>query len=185
MTKSKIIKPEFSSKPRKVLSGKWNENNFWELHLSYLLPPYELCSAVFCVAKYMDKFMLTKTRRDWEMLGGHIEKNETIEQTLFREALEEGGFKIDRYKLFGYRKITSKKPTIDESRGIQYPFPISYMPHYVAISDSEPQKCFGEECFDNKLFELDEIRRLNIENYSIIEASLNFFGELEEVKKFG
>lgn len=41
----------------------------------------------------------------WNPLGGHIEKNETWEEALIREALEEGGVDIADNLIFGYIKI--------------------------------------------------------------------------------
>lgn len=104
-----MTKKQFASE-NKIMSGKSNdENTSWEFHISQDMPPRELCSAVFCVAMYQDKIVLTRNHRGWEFLGGHIEKGETVEGALRREAMEEGGFKIDRCELFGHRKFGQEK----------------------------------------------------------------------------
>lgn len=43
-----------------------------------------------------------------EPLGGHIEQDETVEDALKREALEEGGMKLEKWKYFGYYKVEQK-----------------------------------------------------------------------------
>lgn len=171
-----IIKPSIE---KKILSGSWNENVSWEFYLSENMPPAELCPAACCIAKYKDKIVLTRNHRGWEILGGHLEKGETVEEAFRREALEEGGFTVDRYKLFGYRKITTKKK-VKNDRNFEYPFPISYNPHFIAISESEPCECSAEECFERGLFTIDQIEKLSIISYPLIEASLPFFKGLDQ-----
>src|SRR5680860_283144 len=171
-----IVKP-FRSE-NMIMSGSFNENTSWEIHLSKEMPPRHLCSAVFCIAMYQDRIILTRNHRVWEFLGGHIEKGETVEDALHREAMEEGGFTIDKCHLFGHRKFTAKE-NIKGERGIYYPFPISYNPHYVAISESEPGECNAEECFERKAFTITEIEKLDIKGLPLLQASLPFFKDLE------
>jgi len=88
--------------PRKIASGSWSDDIAWEFYIADETPPRELCTAVFCVAIHNDDtIVLTKTRRGWELLGGHLEGDETIEQGLFRESHEEGGYTPEVYKLCG------------------------------------------------------------------------------------
>lgn len=163
---------------KRILTGDWSDNVSWEFYLSENMPPEELCPATCCVAMYKGKIVLTRNHRGWEILGGHIEKGETIEEAFKREALEEGGFSVDRYKLFGYRKIFTKKK-IKNERNIDYPFPISYNPHFIAISESEPCEHSAEECFERGIFTIDQIEKLSIATYPLIKASLPFFEGLK------
>lgn len=102
----------FSSKHTKILEGEWGDTP-WEFYLSPKSPPRELCTAVACLAiqASSDSIVLTRNRRGWEMLGGHIEEGESIEDAVIREAKEEGGFSPDSCTQFGYRKVTPKEPT--------------------------------------------------------------------------
>lgn len=44
-----------------------------------------------------------------EPLGGHLELGESVEDALKREALEEGGMELDKWKYFGYYEIELKE----------------------------------------------------------------------------
>lgn len=159
--------------PQKISSGTWDENVSWEFYLANELPPEELCTAVFCLALHNDNVVLTQTKRGWEMLGGHIEPGETIEQALFREAHEEGGYTPEDYELFGYRKIISKQPVI--ARGREYPFPTSYIPHFIATSSIPLEAIHGDEgeVLDRGVFMPEEMRGLGAREFFIIEAGLS------------
>lgn len=169
-------KSDYLYEPRKLSSGTWDENVSWEFFVSSHLPESELCTATFCLALQGDhNIVLTKTKRGWEMPGGHMEPGEALEQALFREAHEEGGYTPQQYKLFGYRKITSKKP-IPARAGREYPFPVSYIPHFIAKSDLALEDVHGEEdeVLDSGAFDLSELHNLNINEIAIIEAGLLF-----------
>lgn len=166
------LKP--SNKGEKILSGKWDDNTSWEFYVSKKMPPKDLCTAVFCIASYKGKIILTRNHRGWEILGGHIEKGETVKEALRREAWEEGGVVVDKCKLIGFRKIISKKK-VESGRDFEYPFPVSYIPHFIVLSQSEPKECTAEECFERGLFTIEEIKKMNLKDYPMIEASLPFF----------
>lgn len=159
-----------------IASGSWSGEVAWEFYLSNQLPPRELCTAVFCLAIHGDSsVVLTRTLRGWEMLGGHVESGESIEDALFREAHEEGGFTPERYDMFGYRKIISTKPIISRD-GTAYPYPISYIPHYIARSNLPLEETHGDpnEVFDRAIFSLSELSDLAIKDIQILEAGLRF-----------
>lgn len=159
--------------PQRIFSGTWDENVSWEFYLANELPPEELCTAVFCLALHNNSIILTQTKRGWEMLGGHREPGETIEQALFREAHEEGGYTPEGYELFGYRKIISKQPVI--ARGRAYPFPVSYIPHFIATSNIPLEDIHGDEgeVLDRGVFTGLDIKTLNIKDILIVEAGLS------------
>ncbi len=165
---------DYIYKPRRLSSGAWSENITWEFYISSHLPDPKLCTAAFCLALQGDnRVVLTKTKRGWEMPGGHMESGETLEQTLFRETHEEGGYTPQQYRLFGYRKVISKKP-IPARDGKEYPFPTSYIPHFIAKSNFPLAGVHGDEdeVLDRRAFELSELCGLDVREAAIIESGL-------------
>lgn len=165
---------------QKYLEGTWNKNVSWEFYLSDYLPERKLCSAVFALLKYKGGIVLTKTHRGWEMPGGHIENNEGIEEALQRELLEETGAYSNRFKLIGYRKIIAKKPESHNTKMIHYPFPISYIPYYIAVTDIDLVKPTGDvnEVIEARKFSLDELQKLDIQVKPIIDVCLKRLNEI-------
>jgi 8-oxo-dGTP pyrophosphatase MutT (NUDIX family) len=162
-------------------TGSWNESTSWEMHESNIAPPLELCTAVACIALAgvnLDKVVLTRNHRGWEVLAGHIEPGESLDDTLRREAMEEGGFTISDAELFGYLKITATKRAEPGTRGANYPYPHSYIPYFVARTESAIKEPVGEEIVKSKTFTLDEVEaltrrgRLTRMNFTIIDLGL-------------
>lgn len=54
------------------------------------------------------KILIINIEKDWLLPGGHPKKNEDFEETLKREALEEGDIEICDLKPLGYQKIWEK-----------------------------------------------------------------------------
>lgn len=160
-----------------LLTGHWDDNQAWELIQSDTMPDARLCTAVYCLAilANTNEVVLTRNRRGWEMLGGHIEPDETVEQALVRECLEEGGFIPESYRLFGYRKVTAKQPVPHSQRaGIFYPFPHGYIPHLIATSTLPMRQPSGIEILEHRVFALEELETLGMEQWPIIKAMLPF-----------
>lgn len=110
------------------------------------------------------------------MLGGHIEPGETVEQALLRECLEEGGFTPESYQLFGYRKITAKKPVPhNQKEDSFYPFPHGYIPHFISVSTLPLEEPTGLEIIERKAFSFDELATLNIEQIRLLKTMLSFY----------
>lgn len=167
-------KSELLYAPTKLSSGQWDDNISWEFFLSRYLPKEQLCTATFCLALHGDQdVVLTRTKRGWEMLGGHLEPEESLKIALFREAHEEGGYTPERYQLFGYRKITAKQP-VPARAGREYPFPSSYIPHFIAKSDLPVEDAHGEEdeVLEHGIFPVSQLADLNINEIAIVEAGL-------------
>jgi 8-oxo-dGTP pyrophosphatase MutT (NUDIX family) len=143
-----------------VESGTWTEKIKWELYESIKLPPSELCTAVFCVAMTGDDVVLTRVARGWEILGGHIEDSESIVNALIREAQEEGGFTPTNYEMFAYKKIISTEPMPHQNPTKMYPFPVGYIPYFLATSDQPIGRATGEEVFESRIVSLNEAQQL-------------------------
>lgn len=161
----------------KILEGNWGEDVKWEFYQSNVLPDKKLCTAVFGVPKSAEKIVLTKTDRGWELPGGHIEPGETILATLQRELIEETGFKYTTAVLFGYRKIISKK-VLYAKTGEPYPFPVSYIPHFLVLAENFVNKVEGSEVLDAGVFAFDaeEVKESHVGN--IINVAVEELGRI-------
>lgn len=146
-----------------LLAGEWGDTVKWEFHKATALPAAELCTAVFGIPKAQDGIYMTKTHRGWELPGGHIEKGESVIEALKREVFEETGVAVDRLMLYGYRKVISTEMTYSRD-GEPYPFPISYIPHFLVTSDSDAADPTGLEVLGSGAFDLDstEIRESSV-----------------------
>lgn len=164
-----------------LITGRWDDNQSWELYQSNEMPDAALCTAVYCLAILPDtkQVVLTRNHRGWEMLGGHIEPGETVEQALLRECLEEGGFTPENYQLFGYRKITAKwLVPHNQKENSFYPFPHGYIPHFIATSTLPLQKSSGVEIVESRAFSLTELEVLKMEQWLILRTMLDFYDML-------
>lgn len=155
-----------------LTTGEWDEGISWEMYTATELPPLELCTAVMCVAIHDGKLVLARSERGWGLLGGHIEEGETQEDALFREALEEGGFAIDRYELFAVKAITHKKPVPHQQTGKFYPFPTGYMAYYWAVSESSLLPYTGEEILESASFLIEDVAAMGLKDQHIIDFGL-------------
>lgn len=155
-----------------VDTGTWtwgDESVQWELYHSNTLPNRKDCTAVFCVAiTGDDKIVLARENRGWGMIGGHVDGDETLEQALARECLEEGGFTVINPRLFGYRKIIATKSVTHQDPGRSYPFPISYIAYYYDENDQELAKPTEPEVLESGAFTIKEIEALRIPDYGTI-----------------
>lgn len=83
-------------------------------------PPKEqsAITSVMCAVFKDNKILLVKPKRGWGLPGGHIEKNESPQDALKRECLEEADAEIKNIKLIGYWE-TNKIIELESNR--QYP----------------------------------------------------------------
>lgn len=139
-----------------VASGAWNDGDTtWEFRRANDEPDARFCTAVALVAitnLAKSEVVLARSNRGWGVLAGHIDPGETLEETLRREALEEGGFVFERYHLFGYREINNQK--VPDGARRQYPLK-AFMPYYFAESDLPLLPATGEEILESGVFSAD------------------------------
>lgn len=75
-------------------------------HPSFILPSNIFISTPLTFPENDKGLLLTFDKNGWwNPLGGHIEGEESWQETLQREAQEEGGVEIDNIKVFGYVKV--------------------------------------------------------------------------------
>ncbi|HOX96630.1 MAG TPA: NUDIX hydrolase [Candidatus Woesebacteria bacterium] len=77
-------------------------------HPSKILPSDIYISTPLTFSENDKGILLTFDKNGWwNPLGGHIENGETWQETLQREAQEEGGVEINNIRVFGYIKVTN------------------------------------------------------------------------------
>jgi 8-oxo-dGTP pyrophosphatase MutT (NUDIX family) len=160
-----------------ILTGAWNDNISWEFYLTAELPDPELCATVYCLAILPDhnQIVLTRNHRGIEMLGGHVEVGESIEQAVLRECLEEGGFQVDNYRLFGVQKLRVTQRVPHPTKGRHYPFPLAYVPYFVATSRQPLQKPTGEEIIEACVFGFDQVDTITTDHQQLISVGLESY----------
>ena len=144
--------------------------------MSNELPPRELCVAASCVGILDNMVVLSRTHRGWDCLGCHIEDGESVEETMRREAREEGGLRVEHFELLGFRKVTNSKVIIASQTGKPYPL-ISYVPWFVAVSSQPLVPTTGDEgeVFESRTFTLAQACLLASEERPMIEAAFNLY----------
>lgn len=166
--------------PRKILTGNWGDDIVWEFYVTEVLPPAELCTSVMCVPLLPTyEVVMTHNHRGWELPGGHIEPNETIEQALLRELQEEAGYIPEKVQLFGYRQIRARTPIPHAQQAGFYPFPITYIPYYVTMSGLPLEKPSGsaKEIFEAKEYSVEALSEKGEEFRRIAEEGIRAFQE--------
>lgn len=68
---------------------------------------------VYGVCFYGKKLLIVKNNNKWSLPGGHMEGNETIEETLIREVREESNMKVIKSTPIGYQEVTKPDGNID------------------------------------------------------------------------
>lgn len=61
---------------------------------------------------YGDKLVIVKSGNDWGFPGGGIEKGETYQEAVIREAKEESNMRVLHQELIGYQDFFMKKHTL-------------------------------------------------------------------------
>ena len=150
----------------------WGENNSTEVqfHTAESLPEKtDNITSVMGAIFHEGKLLLTKPRRGWGLPGGHIEANESPEECLKRECIEEAGVEIDNLKLIGYWK-TRKLINLDSNK--QYPnegYQLLYIAKAAKINDFIPM----HEVTDRKFVYPDEVKKFH-HNYENFEEILKY-----------
>ena len=95
-------------KSKRVKGGLRKDGTPWHAWFlpSEKLPPREATTAVFVVPFYGDQIVVVKIQEDdhkgWDIPGGYLNKDESIEKALDREVYEEAEVKLSRYVPIGY-----------------------------------------------------------------------------------
>ncbi len=127
------------------------------LETTSILPPIELVTACFVYPIYQNRIVLSKTPRGWGPPGGHREPNETPEDCVRREALEEAAICLGSLTLVG-RWVATK--IFDSPYNQKYP-QIGYQLLYLAsVTNILPFEA-NHETTDRIITTIDKLQKLH------------------------
>ena len=122
------------------------------------------CASAFVINPENKKILLVKHKKfnRWAQPGGHIEENETPEETALRETYEETGIKV---KLIGERfprEDDYLRPlTVQKNRSIEGMIHIDFFYLAVPVGNIVPEPQYDEN-YATKWFSRDELEDLNV-----------------------
>jgi 8-oxo-dGTP diphosphatase len=103
---------------------------------------------VDCIVEYQSKIVLIKRKnppQGWALPGGFVEVEETVEDAVTRELMEETGMKLNELKQFHVYSDPKRDPRFHTVSVI-----------FTAASDSAPKA--GDDAKEAKTFTRDEIK---------------------------
>ena len=141
------------------------------------LPVEEFVTSVHTLCFSDEKFLMIKhDERGWDIPGGHMKPDETLEEALKREVLEEAGATLSESKCFAYYKIQINGPRPPD---YSYPYPNGYIVCYLSKLGSLLEFKGEFETSARALFPPDEAR-----NISWVKNNLKLYETaLAEIRK--
>lgn len=160
-----------------IEKGSWGHSTYEikiDLHGNYKQYISNV-TGVFCVCfNQNNELILTKHHKSkkghYEPLGGHVEPGETILDTLKREAFEEGGVELSKYKYFGFYEINNHKK--DQLKR-NYP-KIGYILFFLA-EGKVVSKPTGEEIKYAKIMSIDQFLNMRYRKHTMVKEAIKLF----------
>lgn len=156
-----------------LTEGNWGHSNF-EAYLDTsgnFEPLRSMTSGVVSICfTPKDKIVLTQ-RKDgnWDLLGGHLEKGESVENALTREALEEAGMKLTGWKYFGHYLI---KQAPDAPKAYKDKYPKRAYILFFTADGKKVDAASGKEIRGSKEFSIEELRNSDILHHVMLDEAI-------------
>jgi ADP-ribose pyrophosphatase YjhB (NUDIX family) len=109
--------------------------------------------------------------RGWGLIGGKIEKDigESLEEALFRESGEEGGFTPNNPQPFAHVEITSTTQVKN------FPHPTSFQVYYASEISGEKFEPTGEEVEESGAFVVEDALLMVTDlDRQVLELAINY-----------
>lgn len=126
-------------------------------------------TGAFCVCFDKDEQVILT---NFEPLGGHLEIGESVEDALTREALEEGGMKLLKWKYFGIYKVTMKATAPSKYKS-KYPAQ-SYLLFFLALGEKVAEP-FGQDVKSSQVISRSEVFDSKDITHSLLKEGVKLY----------
>ena len=126
-------------------------------------PPLKCVSSVRAVVFRGDSMLVVRSKNHelYIIPGGRREKDESLEETLQREILEETGWTLKDLSMLGFMHFHHLTPRPEDYK---YPYPDFIWPVYTAEADTYNPEIIEDDDYvlDSRFYSVDEILKLDI-----------------------
>ncbi len=143
----------------------WNQGRMPLQIVSYVseeIPPSQYITSVRSIVFRRDSVLVLHNRDSTHIMpGGRREPDESLEQTLRREVLEEAGWTLAQIAVLGFRHLRHRAP-----RPLEYPFPYPDFAWIICMADGaefRPDARMHDDYeVDSAMRPLEEVRALDL-----------------------
>lgn len=139
-------------------------------------------SSVHCFPIKDNEVLFTINPRGKDIIGGHVEKDETVEEALIREAMEEACIIPTKYEIIGAIEVNNR----DNPQALEKGYPIKGYQLFYKITEfttkefKQTHECNGREYIDINEISQQHHNWLNVHDKLLKELNIN---EIQETKR--
>lgn len=128
------------------------------------------------------KVLFTVNPRGVDIIGGHIEKGETGDEALMREAMEEGCIIPTQYKLVGAIRVDNRE---SQEFALSHGYPlVGYQLIYLVSEFEEKEFNVTHECVARQYLEIEDIKEKHHAWLGVHQKALSeCFSQLSQARK--
>lgn len=141
-------------------------------------------SSVHCFPIEDDKILFTINPRGKDIIGGHVEKGETVEEALIREAMEEACIIPKKYEIIGAIEVNNR----DNPQALEKGYPIKGYQLFYKITEfitkefKQTHECNGREYINIKEISQNHHNWLNVHDKLLNELNINNIKDIKKLK---